>query len=82
MAYTVTPTGNNSFEVTDSLDTVRETAKVDAGLASQLKSVTPEQAVIYIENNVTDLASAKAVLKIMVRMLIAMRNNIWADGLD
>lgn len=46
----------------------------EANLASQLRTLTPQQAVDYIETNVTNLASAKTVMKIMVRMLIALRD--------
>ena len=49
-------------------------AKNEAGLATQLKTVTAQGAVDYIEVNVTNLASAKAVMKIMARMLIALRD--------
>ena len=52
----------------------KENAKQEAGLASQLKSLTPQEAVDYIETNVTNLASAKAVMKIMARMLIALQD--------
>lgn len=48
-----------------------------AKLATELRSLTPDQAVAYIENNVTSLASAKAVMKVMARLLIAMRDELW-----
>ena len=51
----------------------------EAALATELKSLTPAQAVAYIENNVTTLASAKVVLKIMARMLIALRDETWPE---
>lgn len=54
-------------------------AKAEAALATQLKTVTPTQAVAYIEQNVTDLPSAKAALKVMVRMIIALRDAIMPD---
>lgn len=57
----------------------KENAKQEAGLASRLKSLTPQEAVEYIEVNVTNLASAKAVMKIMARMLIAMRDEVWPE---
>ena len=57
----------------------RENARAEAALAAQLKTLTPQEAVDYIETNVTTLASAKTVLKIMARMLIAMRDQIWPD---
>ena len=51
----------------------------EAALATEFKILTPAQAVAYIETNVTTLASAKAVLKIMARILIAMRDKTWPD---
>lgn len=57
----------------------RDNAQGEAALATQLKSVTPQQAVDYIEANVTNLASAKAVLRIMARMLIALRDAQFPD---
>lgn len=35
------------------------------------------QAVNYIDSNVTDLASAKTVLKAMARLLVAQRDALW-----
>ena len=35
------------------------------------------QVLNYIETNVTDLASAKVVLKAMAQMLVALRNKNW-----
>lgn len=60
----------------------KENARQEAGLASRLKSLTPQEAVEYIEVNVTNLASAKAVMKIMARMLIAMRDEVWPELLE
>lgn len=57
----------------------KDDARGEAALATQFKSLTPAQAVTYIENNVTNLATAKDVLKIMARILIAMRDEIWPD---
>lgn len=55
----------------------RKNAINEAVLATQLKSLTPQQAVNYIENNVTNLATAKDALKIMTRILIALRDEVW-----
>jgi hypothetical protein len=44
-----------------------------------LKTLTPAQAVAYIETNVTSLATAKTVLKVMARILIALRDETWPD---
>jgi hypothetical protein len=57
----------------------KKSALPDMRLVTELKSLTTAQAVDYIETKVTNLASAKAVLKIMARMLIAMRNEIWPN---
>ena len=61
-------------------DRVRKaSAKGEAALATALKTITPAEAVTYINNKVTDLTSAKAVLKLMARMLIALRDEVWPD---
>lgn len=57
----------------------RRLAKAEAAKATALKTITPAEAVNYIEANVTNIASAKTVLKLMARMLIAMRGEIWSD---
>jgi hypothetical protein len=54
-------------------------ARSEASLTTQLKALTPQQAVDYIETNVTTLATAKIVLEIVVRMLIALRDEVWPD---
>lgn len=51
-------------------------AKSELALTGALRNATPQQAVNYIENNVTDLPSAKAALKLMVRMLIVLRDQV------
>lgn len=55
----------------------KASAITEARLATELKTLTPAQAVAYIDANVTNIASAKAVLKIMARMLIALRDETW-----
>ena len=57
----------------------QQAARGEAALATQLRTLTPQQAVDYINNNVTNLASAKEVLKIIARILIAQRDQIWPD---
>lgn len=57
----------------------RATARSQAALATQLRTLTPQQAVDYIETNVTNLATAKDVLKILARIVIAMRDEVWPD---
>lgn len=56
-----------------------QAAQAEARLATQLRTLTPQQAVDYIETTVTNLATAKQVLKIMARMLIAMRDKVFPD---
>jgi hypothetical protein len=56
-------------------------AKTEAALAVALKSLTPTQAVAYIDTNISNIASTKVVLKVMTRMLIAMRDQMWPEGL-
>ena len=51
-------------------------AKAEIALTGALRTATPQQAVNYIENNVTNLATAKEVLKLMVRMLIVLRDQV------
>jgi hypothetical protein len=46
----------------------------NAKLSSELKSVTIAEAKAYIENNVTDLQSAKGVLKMLAAMVICLRD--------
>ena len=57
----------------------QQAAKAEAALATQFRTLTPQGAIDYIETNVTTLATAKTVLKIMARILIAMRDEMWAD---
>lgn len=54
-------------------------AKNNAKLAMAMKTVTPQGAVDYIDSYVTNLSTAKDVLKLMARMLIAMRDEVWPD---
>lgn len=56
------------FRKTDAAILRKMNSKAEAGLATQLKTVTAQGAVDYIETQVTNLASAKAVMKIMARM--------------
>lgn len=57
----------------------RMSAKPEAALAGILKTVTPQQAVDYIEQNVNDLASAKVALKIMARMIVSLRDYVMPE---
>jgi hypothetical protein len=51
-------------------------SRVQIALTGALRTATPQQAVDYIENNVTNLATAKEVLKLMARMLIVLRDKV------
>ena len=57
--------------------TRKANAFAQAKLVSELKALTPDEAAAYVETTVTDLDSAKAVMKVMVRLLIAIRDEIW-----
>jgi len=74
LGITYTPTAGELAE-----QSRKAGARTEAALATQFKTLTPQQAVDYIETNVTSLATAKTVLKIMARILIAMRDEIWPD---
>jgi hypothetical protein len=63
-------------------ETRKTNAITEAGLAAEFKSLTAAQALTYIDNNVTTLATAKTVLKIMARLIIAMRDELWPDLQD
>lgn len=54
-------------------------ARAQAALADAFRTLTPAQAADWIETNVTSLATAKTALKIMARILVAMRDQIWPD---
>ncbi len=56
-----------------------ERAGGEALLATQIRTLTIEQAVAYIDSNVIDLPSAKAVLKIITRVLMALWDRTFPD---
>lgn len=58
-------------------DARKSNALADAKLATELRSLTPAQAVAYIEANVTTLATAKAALKVLTRLVVALCNETW-----
>lgn len=64
------------------IETRRNLSVSEAKLATQLAKLTPAQAETYIQNNVVDLASAKAALKIMARMLIALRDKSMPEAAE
>lgn len=48
-----------------------ETIEVyEDNLLKQLKNLTPQQAADWVQNNVTDLATAKTVLKVMAKVIV------------
>lgn len=51
-------------------------ARAQLALTGALRTATPQQAVAWIDANVTDLASAKTALKLMARMLIVLRDQM------
>lgn len=67
------------LELTSPAKARKNMAKSNAKMATTIKSLTPKQAVDYIEKNVTNIATAKTVMKVMARMLISMRDEIWPD---
>ena len=54
-------------------------AKSRAKHVIELRTATQKDVENYIDNNVTDIASAKSVLKILARIIVAMRDEIWSD---
>lgn len=53
----------------------RQAAAEAAKLENQLAGMSPEDAALWVENNVTDLASAKAVLARLAYLVQALRIN-------
>jgi hypothetical protein len=61
------------------VDQVQADAKGQAAAVPNWATWTEQQAVDWINANVTNLASAKQVLIAMARMLVALRNQTWPD---
>ena len=57
----------------------KETAKAQAKNIPGWAAWDEAQAVSYVMDNVTDLASAKTVLVTMAKMLVALRDETWPD---
>lgn len=57
----------------------KATAFSNAKLVTTLVSLTQDQAAAYIDSNVTNIATAKTVMKIMARILVAMRDELWPN---
>jgi len=66
-------------DVETAQDIIKAGAKAQASAIPNWASWTEIQATDYVDNNVTDLASAKVVLRAMARMMIALRNERWPD---
>jgi|TARA_R100001530_G_scaffold79815_1_gene55682 hypothetical protein len=64
-------TGTHPYGVSDSAQDAK--AKMNSSI---LKNLTPQQSWDYIDNNVTDLASAKVAMKWIVRYMISMKKQI------
>lgn len=65
-----------AWQAAKQIDASQAQAKVDMGaVPAWMKTFTAAQAESYIETNVTTLATAKVVLKIMARMLVLMRDH-------
>lgn len=53
----------------------KHAVKVDTLLAN-LRSKTPQQAADWVEDNVTDLASAKQVLKAFAKVIVVLSKEV------
>jgi hypothetical protein len=62
--------------IEERIETELAEARAQLALTGALRTATPQQAVTWIDTNVTDLASAKAALKLMARMLIVLRDQM------
>ena len=63
------------------IDAAQNQAKVDfSTIPAWMKTFTAAQAEAYIETNVTNLATAKAAIKQMARMLILLRDYVRYSG--
>lgn len=67
------------LSLTDPAKARRLSAKENAKQAENLKTLTIQEAGNYIDKNVTTLAGARAVLKVMARLLISLRDEIYPD---
>lgn len=54
-------------------------AKDEGKLVVALKTLTQDQAAAYVQTNVTNLATAKDVMAVMARIIVAYRDAIWPD---
>lgn len=69
------------LEFINRLEQDRAEANRQLGIANILSNLTPDQAVTWVENNVTNLATAKDLLILMVRVLIVVlhRSNLFTE---
>ena len=72
MAHKVTKTGTNTFSVekatTNSVRNIPGWASWDEATALQ-----------WVDDNVTDLQSAKTAIKAITRMMLALRDETWPN---
>lgn len=65
-----------AWQAANQISVAQGQAKTDLGaVPGWMKTFTAAQAEAYIETNVTTLASAKTVLKIMAKMLVLIRDH-------
>ncbi len=68
-----------SQQVQADIDIVQSNAKTQAANIPNWATWTETETLAYIDTNVTDLASAKVVIRAMARMIIALRNQEWPE---
>ena len=61
------------------LEATRSAAKAAAAGVPDWATFTEQEAIDYIDANVADLESAKAVMKRMARMVVNLRDAVWPD---
>ena len=66
-------------QIQDDIKIVQSNSKSQVQNIPNWASWTELETLDYIDNNVTDLASAKVVIRAMARMLIALRNKEWPE---
>lgn len=60
-------------------DQLRTDAKTNAAKIPAWATMTEAEAITFIQNSVTDLASAKQVLVAMARIIVHLRDAQWPD---
>ncbi len=69
----------DSQQVQADIDTVQSSAKSQVQNIPSWANWTETETLDHIDTNITDLASAKVVIRAMARMLIALRNQEWPE---